>query len=421
MTASKHKQASPISSGEQFLEQAFEHMQLETDMRHLLRACYREVRFELPLKRDDGSMALFTGYRVQHDQNLGPFKGGLRFHPDVDMDHFVALARLMTWKCALLGLPFGGAKGGVNCDPETLSERELENLTKRLVSRLDMIIGPDRDIPAPDMGTGPQQMAWIVDAYAHRFGYEPGVVTGKPVSLGGSHGRLQATGRGVAQITELAATAQGLEIGDSSVAIQGFGNVGSNVARFLYERGAKVVAVSDVGGGKYDGDGLQLKPLFDSQTAPDRPISSPEVELAGDEIYNDDLLELEVDILIPAAIGHVITADNADRVKAGLIVEAANMPIDCTADEALTERGIPVVPDLLANAGGVTVSYLEWVQNKGRYQWPEEKVNRELKSRLDQAWREVSDRAGKEDVSLRLAGYVTAIERVVNAIHLRGI
>ena len=421
MNDNKTGSTSPIHSGEQFLEHAFDQLEMETDMRHLLRACYREVRFELPLKRDDGSMALFTGYRVQHDQNLGPFKGGLRYHPDVDMDHFVALARLMTWKCALLGLPFGGAKGGVNCDPESLSTRELENLTKRLVSRLDMIIGPDRDIPAPDMGTGQQEMAWIVDAYAHRFGYAPGVVTGKPVSLGGSHGRLQATGRGVAQVAELAAAAGGMEIGDASVAIQGFGNVGSNAARFLHERGAKVVAVSDVGGGKYDADGLGLQTLFDNQDGSDRPVSSPKAEISGDEITNDDLLELEVDILIPAAIGHVITADNVDRIQAGLVVEAANMPIDCTADKALADRGVPVVPDLLANAGGVTVSYLEWVQNQGRYQWPEEKVNRELKSRLDQAWQEVSERADAESVSLRMAAYKTAIERVVNAIHLRGI
>ncbi len=366
-------------------------------------------------------MELYTGYRVQHDQSLGPFKGGLRFHPDVDMDHFVALARLMTSKCALLGLPFGGGKGGVDCDPDALSARELENLTKRLVTRLDMIIGPNRDIPAPDMGTGPREMAWIVDAYAHRFGYSPGVVTGKPVALGGSHGRMQATGRGVAQIAELAAAAHGLDVDEASVAIQGFGNVGSNAARFLHERGAKVVAVSDVGGGKYHEDGLPLDPLFKDQNNPDRPISSPEVELNGDEIRNDDLLELDVDILIPAAIGHVITSDNVERVKAGLIVEAANMPIDSEADEALADREIHVVPDLLANAGGVTVSYLEWVQNQSRYQWSDEKVNRELKDRMDKAWQETNARTEEEDINLRLAAYTIAVERVVNAIDLRGI
>jgi glutamate dehydrogenase (NAD(P)+) len=421
MSKKNHDRESPVQSGEQFLDRAFDHLQIETHMRHLLRACYREVRFELPLKRDDGSMALFTGYRVQHDQSLGPFKGGLRFHPDVDMDHFVALARLMTWKCALLGLPFGGAKGGVDCDPEELSAREMENLTKRLVTRLDMIIGPNRDIPAPDMGTGPQEMAWIVDAYAHRFGYSPGVVTGKPIALGGSEGRLQATGRGVAQIAELAAEAHGLDIDEASVAIQGFGNVGSNAARFLHDRGARVVAVSDVGGGKHDADGLQMDRLLDARDSSPRPVSSDEVELAGDEISNQDLLELEVDILIPAAIGHVITRDNVEDVKAGLIVEAANMPIDSEADETLAERGVHVVPDLLANAGGVTVSFLEWVQNQNRYQWSEEKVNAELKGRMEQAWQTASQRAEEENISLRLAAYSIAVERVVNAIQLRGI
>lgn len=421
MSKNQNDRNSPIQSGENFLDRAFEHLEIEAHMRHLLRACYREVRFELPLKRDDGSMALFTGYRVQHDQSLGPFKGGLRFHPDVDMDHFVALARLMTWKCALLGLPFGGAKGGVDCDPESLSAREMENLTKRLVTRLDMIIGPNRDIPAPDMGTGPLEMAWIVDAYAHRFGYAPGVVTGKPIALGGSQGRLQATGRGVAQIAELAAAARGLDIDEASVAIQGFGNVGSNAARFLHDRGARVVAVSDVGGGKHDADGLPLERLFDARDSSSRPISSGETELGGEEISNGDLLELEVDILIPAAIGHVITRDNVDDINAGLIVEAANMPIDNEADEVLAERGVYVVPDLLANAGGVTVSYLEWVQNQSRYQWSEDKVNAELKSRMEQAWRDTSQRAEEENTSLRLAAYSTAVERVVNAIHLRGI
>lgn len=411
----------PLDSGGQILDQGFEHLQLPSEMRALLRACYREVLFELPLKRDDGSMVLFTGYRVQHDQSLGPFKGGLRYHPDVDMDHFIALARLMTWKCALMGLPFGGAKGGVNCDPKELSAREREDLTKRLVSRLDMIIGPDRDIPAPDLGTGPQEMAWIVDAYAHRFGYTSAVVTGKPVELSGSYGRLEATGRGVAQIAELAAASQGLEIANASVAIQGFGNVGSNVARWLDERGAKIVAVSDIGGGKYQPDGLKFDVLFNGPNQQMHPITSPDSVLAGDPITNADLLELEVDILIPAAIGHVITADNVSRIRAGMIVEAANMPVECQADEALIERGIPVVPDVLANAGGVTVSYLEWVQNHARYQWPEEQVNRELRNRMDQAWNEVYARANKDNISLRLAAYVIAIERVLRARHLRGI
>jgi len=412
--------SSPRDSSKQFSDRAFEKMQLQEEMRHLLSSCYRKVSFELPLKRDDESIVLFTGYRVQHDQSLGPFKGGLRFHPEVDLDHFVALATLMTWKCALLELPFGGAKGGVNCDPGELSARELENLTKRLVERISMLIGPDRDIPAPDMGTGPREMAWIVDAYAHQHGYAPGVVTGKPLELGGSLGRVEATGRGVAQVTALAAKARGLKLDKVSVAVQGFGNVGSHAARLLAERGAKVVAVSDAGGGKYNDSGLEIDKLNKAVYAADRPKTLKDVEGFGEDVSNKELLELEVDILIPAAIGHVITGQNAAQIQAGLIVEAANMPIDCEGDTVLRERGTMIVPDILANAGGVTVSYLEWVQNRQRYQWDEKQVNDELEQRLDRAWQQVCERAEEAEVDLRLAAYMIAIERVVKAIQLRG-
>lgn len=410
----------PRGSGEKFLEQAMERIQLSEERQHLLLNCYREMRFELPLKRDDGSITVYQGYRVQHDQSRGPFKGGLRFHPDVDLGHFVALARLMTWKCALLNLPFGGAKGGVNCDPAALSLREREILTKRLVSRLDMIIGPNRDIPAPDMGTGPREMAWIVDAYSHRFGHAPGVVTGKPVELGGSLGRLEATGRGVAHITALAVKANGGDITQSRVAIQGFGNVGANVTRHLARLGAKVVAVSDVNGGIVNLEGLKLEPVFKVLDESDEPVALDDMQLDGDSISNADLLELDVDILIPAAIGNVITSENADQIKAPLIVEAANMPIDPDADDILNDRGVSVVPDLLANAGGVTVSYFEWVQNQGGYQWTEEKVNGELEKRLEQAWKDVLERAQTEEVTLRLAAYLISVERVAKAIRLRG-
>jgi len=378
------------------------------------------VSFELPLKRDDGSIALFNGYRVQHDQSRGPFKGGLRFHPDVDLDHFVALATLMTWKCALVNLPFGGAKGGVNCDPGELSEHELETLTKRLVERISMVIGPDHDIPAPDMGTGPREMAWILDAYAHQHGFTPGVVTGKPLELGGSFGRLEATGRGVAQVSALAAKAKGLELEQATVAIQGFGNVGSNAARFLSERGAKVVAVSDVSGGICNQQGLEIDRLIKAVHSANRPAALKDMEGFGDDIGSDQLLELEVDILIPAAIGHVITGENAAKVQAGLIVEAANMPIDCAGDTVLRDRGIMVVPDILANAGGVIVSYFEWVQNRQRYQWDEKQVTDELEQRLARAWHEVCERTGQDEADLRLAAYMIAIERVIKAIHLRG-
>jgi glutamate dehydrogenase (NAD(P)+) len=413
------RHSTPRRSCEQFLDRAFKQLQIEPELGHLLRACYREVRFELPLKRDDGSIALYNGYRVQHDQSRGPFKGGLRFHPDVDMDHFVALASLMTWKCALLNLPFGGAKGGVDCDPADLTERELEILTKRLVERIAMIIGPDRDIPAPDMGTGPREMAWIVDAYAHQNGFTPGVVTGKPIQLGGSLGRVEATGRGVAQITALAAEAARFELKQAKVAIQGCGNVGAHAARFLAERGARIVAISDADGGRYDPDGLNIDKITEQLHGqqPRRPVKDVD---SGDAISNKDLLELEVDILVPAAIGNVITAENAEQIAAGLIVEAANMPIDCEADAILRKRGTTVVPDILANAGGVTVSYLEWVQNRQRYQWNEQQVNAELEQRLETAWQSVSARAADEAVDLRLAAYMIAVERVKQAVDMRG-
>lgn len=411
---------SPRGSCEQFLDRAFHHLQVEPELGQLLRACYREVLFELPLKRDDGSLTLFYGYRVQHNQSRGPFKGGLRYHPDVDMDHFVALATLMTWKCALLDLPFGGAKGGVNCDPGELSERELEDLTKRLVERIAMVIGPDRDIPAPDMGTGPREMAWILDAYAHTNGFQPGVVTGKPLELGGAAGRIEATGRGVARIAVLAADAAGMDLEQITVAIQGAGNVGSHAARFLSERGARIVALSDASGGRFAEQGLRIDTLLAQLEGSQRPSSLKDLNCGGESISNRELLELEVDILIPAAIGHVITADNANDIRAELIVEAANMPIDCAGDAILRERGKTVVPDLLANAGGVIVSYLEWVQNRQRYPWTEQQVNDELEQRLTQAWQNVSQRAREEAVDLRLAAYLIAVERVMQAVRLRG-
>jgi len=412
--------SSPRGSCEKFLDRAFEKLQIEPEHRHLLRTCYREVRFELPLKKEDGSIALFYGYRVQHDQSRGPFKGGLRFHPDVDIDHFVALSSLMTWKCALLDLPFGGAKGGVDCDPGELSAREMETLTKRLVERIAMVIGPDRDIPAPDMGTGPREMAWIVDAYAHQHGFTPDVVTGKPLELGGSFGRVEATGRGVAQVTALAAEAAGVELERASIAVQGCGNVGSHAAKFLAERGARIVAISDVNGGRFHPDGLEIDRLLEQLNATQQKQSLQEIDCGGESISNQELLEVDVDILVPAAIGHVISAENAERVQAGLIVEAANMPIDCEADAILRKRGTNIVPDILANAGGVTVSYLEWVQKRQRYRWSEEQVNDQLEQRLKRAWREVSERAETEEVDLRLAAYMIAVERVMQAVRIRG-
>ncbi|HKJ05622.1 MAG TPA: Glu/Leu/Phe/Val dehydrogenase, partial [Geopsychrobacteraceae bacterium] len=335
--------------------------------------------------------------------------------------HFVALGEIMTWKTSLLDLPFGGAKGGIDCDPGELSEAELETLTKRYTQRLAMLIGPDHDIPAPDMGTGPREMAWILDAFTHHKGFIPDVVTGKPIELGGAKGRLEATGYGVAQITALAAEAEGIELEGASVAIQGIGNVGSFAAKRLAELGAKIVAVSDSSCGLYHKEGLDIELLLQQLRRNEgkrRKLS----ELSGDyqQISNEELLELPVDILIPSAIGGVINEENAGRVEAKMIVEAANMPVTCTADAALVARGICIIPDILANSGGVTVSYLEWVQNRQRYQWTKERTLEELEERLARAWSEVQQRVREQQLNYRLAAYTIAVGRIIRAINLRG-
>lgn len=403
-----------------FTHDAFERLQLNDEMRRLLDLPYRETRIELPMRMDDGSLRVFFGYRVQHNQSRGPFKGGLRYHPEVDTEHFVALSSVMTWKTAVLDLPFGGAKGGIDCDPGELSDNELEVLTKRFAERLLPIIGPDLDIPAPDMGTGAREMAWFLEAHARHAGYDPAVVTGKPVELGGSHGREQATGRGAAIIAKQALQAADIDLDGASVAIQGFGNVGRHLAHFLHESGARVVAVSDRDGGLHDGEGLDVPALCAAMGADDAPGSVTEAGVDGDTLSNAELLTLDVDLLVPAAIGGVIDCDNADEVQAKVIVEAANMPLTCEADAALAERGVRVVPDILANAGGVVVSYLEWVQNRSRYRWSAERVDEELCRRMRSAWEDVAERADEEDCSWRQAAYLIAVERTCSAIRLRG-
>ena len=410
---------SPLECSDTFLDAAMDRLELAPSMRQLLRGPYREVMVELPLMRHDGELRVYSGYRVQHDNARGPFKGGLRFHPSVDMDHFRALAAVMTWKTAVADIPFGGAKGGIDCDPHELTQAELETLTKRFTEKMDEVIGPNRDIPAPDVGTGAPQMAWIFDAYAVRHGYEPGVVTGKPLQLGGSLGRTEATGRGVSMVTSWACEEEGLELEGASVAIQGFGNVGSHAARFLAGLGARVVAVSDVHGGVYREEGLDVDELFEVRARNvDQPIA--EAGASGEPLSNDDLLTLDVDILIPAAIEGVLHGGNAGEVRAGMVVEAANLPSTCEAHAVLLERGVTVIPDILANAGGVIVSYLEWVQNRERMRWDVERVNGDLERILGRAWREVSGRAREDGVDFRLAAYELAVSRVREAIELRG-
>ena len=401
---------------ERFLGDALTALDVSVELAEMLRTPFRQIEFELPLRRRDGSVRVYHGYRVQHDRSRGPFKGGLRYHPDVDLQHFHGLASVMTWKCALVDIPFGGAKGGIDCDPHELDAQELRTLTGKFVERLRDVIGPDRDIPAPDMGTGPREMAWIVDAYSADHGYSPGVVTGKPLQLGGADGRVEATGRGVAHLVRWAGEEHGIDVaGGATVAIQGFGNVGTHAARALHEQGARVVAVSDVDGGVHDAGGLDVPALLE-QVAGGGSIH----DLGLEEWGNAQLLAADVDVLVPAAIDGVITTDNVEAVRARLVVEGANLPTTCDADRRLRERGVTVVPDILANAGGVTVSYLEWVQNHQRYRWSGERIADELEQLLATAWAQVRDRAHDDGTSYRQAAYRLAVQRVLQATELRG-
>ncbi len=334
-----------------FSTSAMDHIGVDAEMRQLMTSPFREIKFELPLRRRDGGLSVYHGYRVQHDHSRGPFKGGLRYHPDVTIDHFHALASAMTWKCALVDIPFGGAKGGINCDPNELDAHDVEVLTKLYVERMGTLIGPDRDIPAPDMGTSEREMAWIMEAYAADHGHEFGVVTGKPMSLGGSAGRTEATGLGVAMVTEWAAAAHDSPVDQSSIAVQGCGNVGRHVLQELADRGGKVVAVSDRYGGIYSDNGIDVDQLIQQQDARNKSTPLSELGLAGEEITNEELLKLEVDILVPAAIDGVINEENADAVRAPIIVEGANLPITSDADSILQDKGTIVIPDIQANTG----------------------------------------------------------------------
>jgi glutamate dehydrogenase (NAD(P)+) len=389
---------------------------LPDDERLLLKTPFREVQVEVPVRMSSGEIEVFIGYRVQHNTARGPMKGGLRFHPHVDIDEARALASLMTWKTALVDVPFGGAKGGITCDPLNLTEKELEHLTRRFTTRIGLAWGLHADIPAPDVNTNAQVMAWIMDEYSQRFGYTPGIVTGKPLSLGGSPGREAATGRGVSIITREAAREFDIELRGARVAIQGFGNVGSWTARLLTEMGATIVAVSDASGGLFAADGLAV----DDLTNHCRERRTIEGFGSGESISNDDLLTMDCDILIPAALGGSITQDNAKEVRARMIVEAANSPVTTIADAILEERGIPIVPDILANAGGVTVSYFEWVQNIQAFTWDEQHVNEQLENIMSRAYQSVVHIMQEKKVPMRTAAFSIAIQRVAEAERLRG-
>jgi glutamate dehydrogenase (NAD(P)+) len=399
-------------------DRAADLINLEAYMRKILCSPFREVQVEVPVRMDDGRIEVFTGYRIQHNGARGPCKGGIRYHPEADHDEVLGLATIMTWKTALMDIPFGGAKGGVTVDPKKLSKLELERLTRRFTQRIAIVLGPYRDIPAPDVNTNAQVMAWILDEYSSRQGYSPAVVTGKPVALGGSLGREEATGRGVMYVMQEYARDFGIPLKDGRVVIQGFGNVGSHLARLLHaETGAKVVAVSDVSGGIFNDQGLDIPALL-GHVAQRKPVSEWQ---NGKRITNEELWTIPCEWLVPAALGGVITREaNATTVDCKVVVEGANEPTTPTADRILEERGIAVLPDFLANAGGVTVSYYEWAQNLQQYRWTHEQVNRELKATITKAYASVRDLAKERKTTFRTAAYAIALQRVADAERLRG-
>jgi glutamate dehydrogenase (NAD(P)+) len=401
----------------QQFDHAAELLDLDDDLRTTLRMPDRELIVEVMLRRDDGSLESLTGYRVQHNNVRGPFKGGIRFHTEIDLDEVRALAALMTWKTALMGIPYGGAKGGITIDPSKYSQNELERVSRRFFRVIDPAIGPNRDIPAPDMNTNAQVMAWFMDEYEQRHGHAPAVVTGKPIELGGSLGREEATGRGVAIITRETAKHFGLTLKGATVAIQGFGNVGSHAADVLHDMGAKIIAVSDVGGGLYKKTGFDVRDLMDYSVK----HGGIKGYKGADAISNEDLLTLPCDFLIPAALGGAIHEGNVDDLACKFVIEGANAPTTPGAAEKLWDRDIRVLPDILANAGGVTVSYFEWVQNLQQLHWSEEEVNSMLEKKLVKAFEQVVALHEKKNVSLRMAAYMVGIESVAKAFLLRGV
>jgi glutamate dehydrogenase (NAD(P)+) len=383
-----------------------------------LRHPRRQVIVSVPVKMDDCRLQVFEGYRVMYDNSRGPGKGGIRYHPDVNLDECKALAAWMAWKCAVVDIPFGGAKGGVACDPLKLSDGELERITRRYISEIFDLIGPTIDIPAPDVGTSPRVMAWVMDTFSMKKGYvEPGVVTGKPIALGGSGGRLEATGRGLLFVTRETLRRVGRDLADSTVAIQGFGNVGSNAARLLHAAGARIVAVSDVSGAIYNASGLDMPRVAAYYRETGQLRGFPGTQL----IDNQALLRLPVDVLLPAAMEGQINVDNAPEIQARIIVEGANGPTTPDADEILSRRGVQVVPDILANAGGVVVSYFEWVQDRYGYFWKEAEVNERLEEKMVGAFDAVWATKEKFEVDGRTAAYILAVDRIIEARSLRGL
>ena len=392
--------------------------ELKAGAKAMLRKPKRELTVNFPVHMDDGSVEIFTGYRVHHSTALGPTKGGIRYHPDVTLDEVRALAMWMTWKCAVAGLPYGGAKGGVICNPKEMSPNELENLTRRYATEIAILMSPQGDIPAPDVNTNPQTMAWIMDTYSMHRGYStPAVVTGKPVEIGGSLGRFEATGRGVMFTTRKALEHLGIPIEGATVAVQGYGNVGSVGAYLLQDKGCKVIAASDSRGGIYSPKGFDARDVLRYKRETRSVVGYPDTE----PITNEELLEVECDVLVPAALEKAITEKNADQVKAKIVAEGANGPTTPEADQIMNDKGIFVIPDILANAGGVTVSYFEWVQGLQQFFWSEQDVNVKLRDIMELSFDKVLTTAQEKKVDMRVAAYICAIKRVAEAIMIRGI
>jgi glutamate dehydrogenase (NAD(P)+) len=399
-----------------YFDGAVERLQLPDDLRTVFWEPYREVTVQIPVKLTDGRIHTFSGYRIQHNGARGPYKGGVRFHPDVDIDEVRALASLMTWKTAVANVPFGGAKGGVNCPTDQLDRTEVQQITRSFMDKIEKVLGPTRDIPAPDVNTNAQVMAWMMDEYGKLHGHTPAICTGKPIALEGSYGREQATGRGCVYMFREAAPQIGLTPADSTFVVQGYGNVGSWAARILQQLGARMVGVSDASGAIHAEAGID---------ADDLAIHIHEggelTEFPGTEVISpDDLLAIECDVLIPAALGGMIHEGNADRINTRMVIEGANSPTTPAADRILHDKGVHVIPDVMANAGGVVCSYFEWVQNLQHFRWSEREVNDKLGGIMRRAYRDVSARSKEERISLREAAYLVGIERVVEASRTRG-
>jgi glutamate dehydrogenase (NAD(P)+) len=399
-----------------YFDDAAERLEMPDEVAAVLKSSYREVQVQIPVVRDDGKLEVFSGYRVQHNGARGPYKGGIRFHPEVDLDEVRALASLMTWKTAIAGIPYGGAKGGVNCPAGDMSDRELQTIARSFMAKVEKVLGPNRDIPAPDVNTNAQTMAWMMDEYGKLHGHTPACVTGKPISLEGSYGREAATGRGLVYMFTEAAEEQGIDPAEVRFVVQGYGNVGSWAARLLEEMGATMIGASDAAGAIRSDEGIDSKKLAEHVK---EGGELPDFD-GVDRVSHDDLMQCECDVLIPAALGGMIHERNADKIKAKLVLEGANSPTTPKADQILADNDVHVIPDVMANAGGVVVSYFEWVQNMQHMRWEEDDVNERLRKIMRRAYRDVKDKAEDRDIPLRPAAYELGIERVLDAARTRG-